>query len=86
MIKYCLFPLFLTTFISYCPFDISMLNYELKRIGYETKFPFPPEQMCTVELSRPLLQTDDAPRSLRLIDLYHHAFEEKRKEGGSICT
>ena len=62
-----------------CPFDITMLNFELKRLGYETKFPFPPEQMCTVELSRPLLQTEDAPRSLRLIDLYHHAFEEKHK-------
>ena len=62
-----------------CPFDMSMLTFELKRLGYEYKFPYPPEQMCTVELSRPLLQTEDAPRSLRLIDLYHHAFEEKHK-------
>jgi DTW domain-containing protein YfiP len=54
-----------------------MLVYELKRLGYENKFPFPCNHNCTVELSRPLLQEEDAPRSLRQVDLYWHAFEKK---------
>ena len=66
-----------TVFAHNCPFDMSMLKFELKRLGYEYQFPYPTEQMCTVELSRPLLQSEDAPRSLRLMDLYHHAFDKK---------
>lgn len=66
-----------TIYAHNCPFDMNMLNFELRRLGYQYKFPYPTEQMCTVELSRPLLQSEDAPRSLRLIDLYHHAFQEK---------
>ena len=60
-----------------CAFDMDMLTFELRRLGYEYKFPYPMNQNCTVELSRPLLQGDDAPRSLRQIDLYWHAFEKK---------
>ena len=60
-----------------CTVDMSMLVYELKRLGYENKFPFPCNHNCTVELSRPLLQEEDAPRSLRQVDLYWHAFEKK---------
>lgn len=58
-------------------FDMQMLVFELRRIGYEYKFPYPRNQICTVEMSKPLLSTDDAPRSLRLVDLYHHAFDKK---------
>jgi DNA polymerase-3 subunit epsilon len=59
-------------------FDMKMLVFELKRLGYEHKFPYPHNHFCTVELSRPLLQNpDDAPRSLRQVDLYWHAFEKK---------
>tara|TARA_R100001443_G_scaffold487_6_gene2035 strand:+ start:12890 stop:13438 length:549 start_codon:yes stop_codon:yes gene_type:complete len=58
-------------------FDMRMLVFELRRIGYEYKFPYPKNQICTVEMSKPLLSTDDAPRSLRLVDLYHHAFDKK---------
>ena len=58
-------------------FDIQMIVYELRRLGYEHKFPYPQNNNCTVELSRPLLQTEDAPRSLRQVDLFYHAFEKK---------
>ena len=54
-----------------------MIIYELRRLGYEHKFPYPQNNHCTVELSRPLLQTEDAPRSLRQVDLFYHAFEKK---------
>ena len=32
------------------PFDKSMLYWELIRIGAETMFPYPPQQICTVNL------------------------------------
>ncbi len=35
-------------------FDILMLKYELMRIGKLTAFPWPPNQVCTVEASLPL--------------------------------
>jgi len=60
-----------------CAFDMDMLVFELRRLGHEFRFPYPMNQNCTVELSRPLLQGDDAPRSLRQVDLYWHAFEKK---------
>ena len=33
------------------PFDRDMLRFELKRIGREIMFPWPPEHRCTVELT-----------------------------------
>lgn len=31
------------------PYDITVLRYEMKRIGRVTSFPWPPVQICTVE-------------------------------------
>ena len=30
-------------------FDLSVLHHELRRTGWERRFPFPPEQICTVD-------------------------------------
>jgi len=35
-------------------FDIAVLKYELMRIGKVTAFPWPPEQVCTVEKTLPM--------------------------------
>lgn len=35
-----------------CAFDTSMILTELKRMGMEYKFPWPPVQICTVEASK----------------------------------
>jgi DNA polymerase III epsilon subunit-like protein len=49
-----------------CPFDHQMLINELKRIGQEFKFPYPPEWICTVQLAQELIYG----RRARLIELY----------------
>lgn len=35
-------------------FDIGVLRYELERIGKVTAFPWPPQQICTIEASMPI--------------------------------
>jgi DNA polymerase III epsilon subunit-like protein len=30
-------------------FDLSVLHHELKRVGWERRFPYPPEQICTID-------------------------------------
>ncbi len=30
-------------------FDLSVLHHELRRVGWERRFPFPPVQICTVD-------------------------------------
>lgn len=37
------------------PFDWGMLTNELKRIGREFAFPYPPQQVCTVQLASDLI-------------------------------
>ncbi len=37
------------------PFDIGMLTNELKRIGRQHAFPYPPNQVCTVQLAADLI-------------------------------
>lgn len=51
------------------PFDRGVLTYELTRIDRVTRFPWPPEQICTVENSQ-----DIAGHYLSLSDLYTHYF------------
>ena len=34
-----------------CSFDAGMLRYELERLGKQYQFPWPPNQICTVEKS-----------------------------------
>lgn len=48
------------------PFDHGMLVNELKRLGLEYKFPYPPEWVCTVQLAQELIYG----RRARLIQLY----------------
>ena len=50
-------------------FDLSLLSYELERIGRKLKFPFPPVQICTVEASFPIEK-----RRLKLKELCKYAF------------
>jgi ATP-dependent DNA helicase DinG len=47
------------------PFDRSMLVFELKRLGKEYAFPYPPEQICSVQTFQHL-----AGRRINLKDLY----------------
>ena len=35
------------------PFDLGMLTIELRRINKEFSFPYPPQQVCTVQMARP---------------------------------
>lgn len=48
------------------PFDMGMLTNELRRIGREFAFPYPPNQVCTVQLASDMLYG----RRARLIELY----------------
>jgi DNA polymerase-3 subunit epsilon len=47
------------------PFDLGVLVCELRRIGMEFAFPYPPVQICTVERTKHLLG-----RRLKLTELY----------------
>jgi DNA polymerase-3 subunit epsilon len=49
-------------------FDLSVLEYELKRIGYDYYFSWSRERHCTVELSFPIEN-----KRLKLSQLYHMA-------------
>ena len=48
-----------------CSFDINMLINECKRMGTEFKFPWPTQQICTVEASFPIFN-----RRMKLGELY----------------
>lgn len=48
------------------PFDWGMLTNELKRIGAQYRFPYPPQQVCTVQLSQDLVYG----RRARMVELY----------------
>lgn len=56
-------------------FDISLLNFELMRIGRETQFPFPPIQICTVNKTYHINNY-----RLSLSKLYKHLFNKEMKE------
>lgn len=49
-------------------FDITLLTFELRRLDRVTKFPWPPMQLCTVELNMDILG-----RRMKQTDLYKHA-------------
>lgn len=50
------------------PFDWGMLTNELKRIGREFAFPYPPQQQCTVQLASDLIYG----RRAKMTELYEH--------------
>ena len=56
-------------------FDLGILVNELRRIGKEFAFPFPPEQICTVEASKHILG-----RRMKLTELYEHLTKKKLKQ------
>lgn len=53
-------------------YDRDMLWYELQRIGFLTRFPWPPNHVCTVEKSKTIKGYD-----LNLSALHEHFFGEK---------
>jgi DNA polymerase-3 subunit epsilon len=57
------------------PFDLGVLVAELKRINMEHCFPYPPEQVCTVEATAHI-----KGKRLRLIELYELALKKKLKQ------
>lgn len=51
------------------PFDWGMLTNELKRIGREHAFPYPPNQVCTVQLAADLI----FGRRAKMTELYERS-------------
>jgi DNA polymerase III epsilon subunit-like protein len=64
-----------------CAFDRDMLYYELLRIGYALKFPWPPTHHCTVELTEHI-----KGHRLNLGDLHEYLFGEKFKGAHDAAT
>jgi DNA polymerase-3 subunit alpha (Gram-positive type) len=56
-------------------FDISLLKFELMRIGRETQFPYPPAQICTVNKTIHI-----NGYRLNLAKLYKFLFNKEMKE------
>lgn len=56
-------------------FDVTILRYELQRLGRVTSFPWPPEQICTVEATMGL-----KGYRLKLGDLYELLMGKPMKE------
>ena len=56
-------------------FDKSLLKFELLRLGKELAFPWPPNQICTVEASYGIKN-----RRLRLYELHEMACGERHKD------
>lgn len=62
-----------TTMIAHnLPFDHGMLVTEMKRIGKEYAFPWPTNQICTVQQTTHLMG-----RRLKLTELYEHTMKKK---------
>lgn len=56
-------------------FDLGVLTAELRRIGKEFAFPYPPTQICTVESTKHL-----KGHRLKLTDLYELKLKKKLKQ------
>ena len=54
------------------PFDRTVLKFELERLGRVTSFPWPPKQICTVEVGETIWN-----KKRKLVDIY---FEVTGKE------
>lgn len=57
------------------PFDVGMLVTELRRLGREFQFPYPPRQLCTVSAYAFL-----KGHNLKLTDLYKHVMGKELKQ------
>lgn len=58
------------------PFDIGMLTNELKRVGREFAFPYPPNQVCTVQLASDLVYG----RRAKMTELYKDTLGSELKQ------
>lgn len=58
------------------PFDMGMLTNELKRVGREYAFPYPPNQLCTVQLASELI----FGRRARMTELYEKTLGKKLEQ------
>jgi len=56
-------------------FDLGVLTTELRRINKEAAFPYPPQQICTVNLTKHI-----KGKRLRLVDLYELKIGKKLKQ------
>lgn len=56
-------------------FDLSVLKFELSRIGYEYKFPWPLEQRCTVEVT-----SHWGLKDRKFTTLYEHVTKQKLQQ------
>lgn len=65
-----------TTLVAHnLPFDLGMLTNELRRIGREFAFPYPPQQICTVARTKHL-----TGERLHLPELYERVLKRKLKQ------
>lgn len=58
------------------PFDMGMLTNELKRCGREYAFPYPPNQVCTVQLGSDLIYG----RRAKMTELYEKVMGKKLEQ------
>lgn len=52
-----------------CPFDMSLLKFELMRLDRQFRFPWPPNQICTAEISMGI----NKGKRMRLLEMYKWA-------------
>lgn len=62
------------------PFDKGMLYWELVRIGLETSFPWPPQQLCTVQMYAEEFFGHAGGRGPKLITLYETKLGRKLEQ------
>ena len=62
------------------PYDLGVLRWELTRMGKEFVFPWPPRQICTVELTQHLRQKDGSQKFFKLTELYLYLFNKELKQ------
>lgn len=58
------------------PFDMGMLTNELRRVGREYAFPYPPNQLCTVQLASDLI----FGRRAKMTELYETVTGKKLEQ------
>tara|TARA_R100001015_G_C4612462_1_gene167991 strand:+ start:28 stop:567 length:540 start_codon:yes stop_codon:yes gene_type:complete len=56
------------------PFDRTVLKFELERLGKVTSFPWPPEQICTVEVGETIWN-----KKRKLSDIYLEVTDKEHK-------
>lgn len=57
-------------------FDFGLLTFELRRLGLQFHFPWPPNRLCTVELTKHLFG-----KFPKLDELHAHYFPDRKRTG-----